>query len=69
MNLNHLLRVHGQFYQLSAAQRGDHLASEQRLLDEFRSELPTDPKHPFFYHIFTNTLPPEAAYRLVPHCK
>ena len=32
-------------------------------------ELPTDPKHPFFYHVYSHTLPREEQYRIIPDDK
>ena len=31
--------------------------------------VPDDPLHPYFYHVYASTLPPEAAYRVVPKKK
>lgn len=27
--------------------------------------FPDDPHHPFFYHVYTDTLPNELAYRII----
>ena len=36
------------------------------MLAKYKTNPPTDPLHPFYYHIYASTLPPESAYRLVP---
>ena len=32
-------------------------------------KVPDDPMHPYFYHVYASTLPPETAYRVVPKKK
>ena len=39
------------------------------MLAKHKNSLPADPLHPFYYHIYASTLPPESAYRLVPKSK
>ena len=39
------------------------------MLAEFRYEVPEDPMHPFYYHVYTNTLPKEMMYRMIPKKK
>ena len=70
-NIQHQLRIHGKakFYEMSEAQRAEHLEFEKKLKEQFKNELPADPRHPFYYHVWTHTKPPEAAYRLIPHSK
>ena len=45
-----------------------HAEQELKFFREFtrHGRTPDDPLHPFYYHVFRHTLPPEAAYRAVP---
>ena len=40
---------------------------EQKFLE--MEELPEDPLHPIYYHVFASTLPYEFHYRIVPEGK
>ena len=60
-----LVRLQGRFYEMSAEQRKEALALEQQYTDlAAANQCPGDPLHPFYYHIYAQTLPPEAAYRI-----
>ena len=42
---------------------------QNELLSRFKDKVPDDPRHPFYYHIYTHTLPPELCYRVIPKNK
>ena len=69
-NVGDLMRLQGHFYDLSPAQRQDYMKSERAMIAMFeKGNMPDDPLHPYYYHIYTRTLPDEVGYRLVPKAK
>ena len=63
-NVDHLMRVQCNWHKLSEEQKQDLLDQESKY--KAMVGMPKDPKHPFFYHVYLDTLPPEQAYRLKP---
>lgn len=60
-----LMLLQGKFYEMSVEQREDALALEQQYTDlAAANQCPGDRLHPFYYHVYSQTLPPEAAYRI-----
>ena len=55
--------VQGRYYEMSEAQRAQHLKKER--IYKKRRLIPDDPLHPFFYHVYSDTLPLEIAYRVI----
>ena len=52
-----LINIHGHYYDLSNFQQEEMLRIEKEYSNY--EKMPIDPLHPFFYHIYSNTLPPE----------
>lgn len=51
------------YNQLPQAKRLEMLAKDAEYLR--MKKMPSDPLHPFYYHVYAHTLPPEQAYRIV----
>ena len=62
-----LMLVHGRYEELSEKQKYEMLLFEQQY-SKFQ-QLPSDPMHPIYYHVFSNTLPADDLYRIVPEGK
>ena len=57
------MQIHGRYYELTSEQRKQLLEKEE----QYRNmSLPSDPKHPMFYHVYSDTLPWEVCYRTLP---
>ena len=58
-----LIKVHGHYYDLTKEQQEEMLEKEREYMN--LEETPDDPNHPCFYIVYSHTLPPEPAYRIV----
>lgn len=56
-NVDHLMRVQCNWHKLSEEQKLDLLDQEANY--KAMDCMPKDPRHPFYYHVFVDTLPPE----------
>ena len=66
-NVEHLMHVHGRYHELSDVQKEQMIILEKKYLK--MNEFPNDRFHPFFYHVYSQTLPLEHHYRVVPKGK
>ena len=57
------MSIQNHYYDLSKEQQQQLLTLEKTYLK--RTKLPTNGSDPFYYHIFSDSLPHECAYRLV----
>lgn len=58
-----LMKVHGHYYDMTEEQQKEMQEREHEYMQ--LEETPNDPKHPCFYIVYSHTLPPEPAYRIV----
>lgn len=58
------MHVHGRYHELSDVQREQMMILEKKYM-KFK-ELPNDRLDPFYYHVYSHTLPLEHHYRVVP---
>ena len=63
------MRLHGKYYQLSKSQRRQAKELEQKYMQMYTDNQSPDEKcggklHPYYYHVYESTLPPESAYRI-----
>ena len=61
-----IMNVHGRFYELTPEQQQKHYEVEKTYESIDKC---ADPTSPFWYHVYTHTLPPELAYRIEPLSK
>ena len=59
-----LMKIQGNYHELSDDQRSACLDKERQY--KMLKKLPTDPADPFFYHVYSDTLPPREAYLIMP---
>ena len=62
-----LMQVHGRYHELSEDQIMDLKRRDQAYMS--RTSMPSNPKDPFYYHVYSHTLPKEHFYRMVPEGK
>ena len=60
------MQIHGRFYELTKSQRKTMQEKEEHYKN---MKLPSDPRHPMFYHVYSDTLPTEKCYRTIPPSK
>jgi len=55
--------MYNRFYEMTLEQEAEHMEIE----NQFRTiDVSNNPMDPFFYHVYTDTLPLETAYRCEP---
>ena len=62
-----LIHLHSRMHELSDDQRMELQMREQAHMR--RRIMPNNPRDPFFYHVYSSTLPKEHHYRIVPEGK
>ena len=62
MSVDDLMAVQGNYHRLGEHQR-KQMIGQETVYRQF-PKMPADPNHPFFYHVYSDTLPPREAYLL-----
>lgn len=62
-----LMLVHGRYEELSEKQKYELLLMEDEYVQQ--ETMPNDPMDPYYYHVYSYTLPIEEYYRIVPEGK